>query len=152
MQTISDSIIGAAMRLEGIANKHIFSHIDITSASIKIMCVLLKCPSANTPGGILEAIGGTKSNISQRLAFLEKNGFIKRKHADAGSDKRKVTICLTPKGKKKLLEAEKLIQKANMYLEKHFTNEELASHFAFFKKLNDILNKEENKCNLQNNL
>ncbi len=143
METISESIIHAAMRLENIANKHIFSHLGMTSASIKIMFVLKKCPAYNTPTKILEAIGGTRSNISQRLDFLEKKGFITRKHQELDSDKRKVNIMLTSQGKAKLMEAEKWLEKANMYLEKYFTQEELASHFAFFQKLNEALDAEE---------
>jgi DNA-binding MarR family transcriptional regulator len=152
MQNISDSIIRTAMQLESIANRHIFSHIDMTSASIKIMCVLSKCPTCNTPTKILELIGGTRSNISQRLDYLEKNGLITRKHATAESDKRKVSVLLTAKGKRKLLEAEGLIQKANMYLEKHFTQDELAAHFAFFKKLNELLDAAEKNPDCKNNL
>lgn len=141
--TISDSIIRTAMRLENIANKHIFKHIDMTSASIKIMCIIAKCPDCNTPTKILELAGGTRSNISQRLDHLEKQGFIVRKHANNGSDKRQVNISLTSEGKTKLAHTEAWVKKANLYLEKYFTKEELAAHHAFFRKLNVILDTEE---------
>lgn len=150
---ISDSIIRTAMRLENIANKHFFNHIGMSSASIKIMCIIAKCPECNTPTKILEAVGGTRSNISQRLDYLEKQGFINRKHARTGSDKRKVNIILTPQGKTKLAQTEEWIKKANMYLEEYFTKEELAGHFTFFKKLNGILDAEEsnNVCKIISN-
>lgn len=151
MKTISETIIHTAMRLENIGNKHIFSLFGMTATSIKIMFVLKKCPECKTPTKILEIIGGTRSNISQRLDFLEKQGLVTRKHADIKSDKRKVILSLTSKGKKKLSEAEKYIEKANMYLEKYFSKKELAAHFAFMDRLQQVIAKEEKRLELSHN-
>ena len=145
MANISDPIMSTAAKLERIANVHIFSHIGLSSASIKIMCILDRM-KITTPSGILEFLGGTRSNVSQRLDFLEKKGYVLRKHDSTSPDKRKVNIQLTTTGKKKLAEAEKWLKKANLYLEKYFTKKELEAHFAFFEKLNEILDRDYDNC------
>ena len=145
MANISDPIMSTATKLERIANVHIFSHIGLSSANIKIMCILDRM-KITTPSGILKFLGGTRSNISQRLDFLEKKGYILRKHDSTSADKRKVNIQLTTAGRRKLTEAEKWLKKANLYLEKYFTKKELAAHFAFFKKLNEILDRDSDNC------
>lgn len=147
MANISDPIVSTAAKLERIANSHIFIHIGMSSASIKIMCILHKT-SVTTPSAIQEYMGSSRSNVSQRLDFLEKQGYISRKHSPLSKDKRKVDISLTSMGKRKLKEAEKWLRKANLYLEKYFTKKELDAHFAFFKKLNEILDRESNNCSV----
>lgn len=97
------------------------------------------------PTEILELTGGTKSNISQRLDFLEKKGYIKTQKNTAG-DKRKMSVKLTLTGKKKLSEMQKHISKVKLKLEANFTKKEIANHYAFFNKLNKIIGSGKNQC------
>ncbi|MFA5986585.1 MAG: MarR family transcriptional regulator [Parcubacteria group bacterium] len=141
MQTITESIMCIASRLERIADQHIFRHIDLSAISVKILFIIHIHPSI-TPSDIQESVGGTKSNISQRLNYLEKKGFITRTHTK-DADKRTVSLTLTPIGKKKITTIKKWLTKANLHLEKHFTQKELHTHFDFLKKLHTVLDHEE---------
>ena len=135
---IAGSIIYIAARLESIANKYIFAPIGISSVSIKILG-LLCCGKALTPGEILDKIGGTKSNISQRLNFLEKEGLIERTYAHFSEDKRRVAVQLTKKGTERMNEVMDRLNKAQISLENKFTKKELIEHKKFIKKISQIL-------------
>lgn len=87
-----------ASRLEVIANRHLFGPLKMTISSMKILRLLEKMDQL-TPKEIMENIGGTKSNISQRLDLLEKRGYITKDNKKS-DDKRKVYVRLTVTGKK----------------------------------------------------
>ena len=142
MHTISESIMCIAHRFEKLGQKHIFAQADLSSVSAKILFVI-NMHHHISPSDIHEALGGTMSNISQRITYLEKNGFIKRIHST--SDKRKISLDLTPLGKQKTAVIEKWLKKGNVCIEKQFTKKEVAQHFAFCKKLHTILDTAEKK-------
>ncbi|MFZ2188669.1 MAG: transcriptional regulator [Candidatus Moraniibacteriota bacterium] len=147
--SIIEPIIFTASRLEAIADRCLFRPIGINISSVKIMGLLCH-KKIMTPKEILELAGGTKSNISQRLNFLEKKGYIKTQK-NTFDDKRKLSITLTPIGKAKLKEMQKHIHKVKLELESNFTKKEIEQHFAFFNKLNKLVNAEKKdfpKCNL----
>lgn len=143
-QPVAKQIIYIASRLEAIANHFVFNPAGLSSASVKILDIL-RCNTMLTPSDILEKIGGTKSNVSQRLNFLEKEGFIARTHSQYSQDKRRVAIKLTAKGNKKLSEMHERLKKAQLHLEKHFTKAELDAHYAFFEKIKLLLDTEKNE-------
>lgn len=139
--SIVEPIIMTAARMEVIANRLFFHSLDISVANVKILHVLCHQPDI-TPKEILELVGGTKSNISQRLDALEKKGLIIMKR-QADHDKRKVQVQLTDQGKKKLQAIKVHIGKIKKELESHFTQKEIQQHFVFFKKLNRLLDSKD---------
>jgi DNA-binding MarR family transcriptional regulator len=146
--SIIEPIIFTASRLEAIADHCIFRPIGINISSVKIMGLLCH-KKTMTPKEILELAGGTKSNISQRLNFLEKKGYIET-HKNTFDDKRKLSIQLTQAGKAKLQEMKKHLKKVKLELESNFTKKEIEQHFAFFNKLNKIVGSQKtdfSKCN-----
>lgn len=116
----------------------------LSSTSMKIL-KLLKNRGPLTASKLIEITGATKSNLSQRLNFLEKENHILRTYASDKKDKRKVLIELTLTGKKMMLGIEKRLQKAQISFEKKFSEKEIAQHKAFIKKLNSILDSEESE-------
>ena len=140
MPTISESFMCIAHRFSQLGQKHIFGHADISLISAKILFVISAKPDIS-PSMIRDMLGGTMSNISQRLSYLEKHNLIARVH-DA-SDKRKISFMLTDLGKKKAAMIRRWVKKGNVSIEKHFSKDELAHHFAFCSKLHTILDKAE---------
>ncbi|EKE11402.1 MAG: hypothetical protein ACD_15C00084G0003 [uncultured bacterium] len=138
------SIICLAHRFEAIANKYVFQPMGFSSVSMKILKALSFNPSLS-PSDLIEITSSTKSNISQRLNFLEKEGYIKRNYASNKTDKRKVNIRLTKLGGEKLEDIEKRFKKAHISFAQKLTRKEIEQHDIFFKKLNDILDSGENE-------
>jgi len=141
--SIVEPIIFTASRMEVIANRYIFGPIGMNIPSVKIMGLLCR-KKIMTPKEIMKLIGGTKSNISQRLDSLEKKRYIKM-HKDSIDDKRKVFVELTTLGKNKLKELKNQLRKVKLELESNFTRKEIQQHFAFFKKLNNLVDLNEKR-------
>ncbi|MFA6106797.1 MAG: transcriptional regulator [Patescibacteria group bacterium] len=142
-KSIARLIIFTAARLEQFANAHIFKPIGLNMTAAKIMG-LLYIHKKITPSDILKITGGTKSNITQRLNYLEKKGYIKRFiPKNVAMDKRKIFISLTEKGKNKFGQARGLISEKSLDLEKEFSQKENDFHFEFLKKINILLNQHE---------
>lgn len=141
--SIVEPIIFTASRLEVIANRYLFVPIEMNISSVKIMGLLCR-RKIMTPKQIMELAGGTKSNISQRLDSLEKKGYVEMRK-NTGKDKRKVLVTLSPLGRKKLIEVQKKLKKVKLELESNFTREEIQKHFAFFDKLNKLVDSREKK-------
>jgi DNA-binding MarR family transcriptional regulator len=136
------------MRLQKIAQQNILDKIGLSSVSVKILFIIDSAPITSS-SDILHVIGGTRSNISQRLSFLEKKGYVARNQKPSKTDKRVINLSLTPLGEKKLLSIKQWITKANICIEKYFTPEELAAHRAFFIKLNTVLDQEIHAQNVE---
>jgi DNA-binding MarR family transcriptional regulator len=131
-----------ANRLENIASRYVFQPLGLSASSVKILG-LLRHKRRATPGEILSCLGGTKSNISQRLRFLEKEGLIKRLPPRRAEDKRHVSIVLTAAGRRKLKIVSRHFSRSEMKLEEHFNLKEIQSHLKFFQKLHTVLNIKE---------
>jgi DNA-binding MarR family transcriptional regulator len=139
---VTDPIVCTAARLERIADTYVFGPMGISPASVRILKILAFGKDL-TPGQILASVGGTKSNVSQRLRFLEKEGLVRRIPAGRSGDRRRVGVTLTAAGRKKLEAVRKRFSKANLKLEGYFTKAEVRTHLAFFRKLNELLDAEE---------
>ncbi len=139
-----EPIVCMTHRFESIVNKYVFQPMNLSSISVKILKLLHENASM-TASALVEITGATKSNMSQRLSFLEKEGFLTRTYASDNKDKRKILINLTSLGKEKITDLEKRFKKAKISFEKKFTEKELAQHKAFFRKLSDILDNEESE-------
>jgi len=123
--------------LEFMANKMVLEPLGLTMSGYKIMHILDEHGSVAI-SRVITCLGSTKSNVSQRLSFLEKNGFVKRSSGD-GDDKRTVLVVLTEKGKKKLKEARLVLEKKSLKFDELFSEKELKSVSGFLNKVFDKL-------------
>ncbi len=130
-------LILTATRLEANANRYYFEPMGLTTTYCKIICMLAS-KEGMTPTEILHQTGGTKSNISQRLDVLEKNGLAKRRVPES-DDKRNVRIELTEAGRKKYLEIKEFVQKKSLFLEQEFSADEKFHMHNILDKLNKIM-------------
>jgi DNA-binding MarR family transcriptional regulator len=143
------SLVGAtALRLEMLADRFIFKPLDLTAASFRILAILGKCGQLS-PTDLLAYLSSTKSNITQRLNFLQRCGWIETERVLQG-DRRKVTVMISSAGREKLTQVQASFVKHNLQLEKFFTVTELANFKAFIVKLNQSLDSCQSK--LESNL
>lgn len=149
--SFENSFIVTAVRLEALSEKYLFKPVGISSASFK-MLAFIKNNNGCSPSSILDYRGGTKSNITQRLNLLERQGLISSSRPNKG-DRRKVILRLTPVGNLKLNEVFDNIKKSRIHMEKFFTKTELQNHLNFMSKLDRALNECEHtlKCHCVTN-
>jgi len=144
------SIIGlisaTAFRLEVVADRKFFQPAGITAASFKILAVINKF-GAMSPSELVKYLGGTKSNITQRLAFLKRAGLIEINPLKNG-DKRKIIISLAPSGKQQIKEALIKVDQYNAEVKKIFKPKEVDNFISFMLKMNKGLDKWENNIKL----
>jgi DNA-binding MarR family transcriptional regulator len=140
--TIAEAIVITGVRLKTIANRFVFSPMDITGAKFRILRMLC-CDGQKRPSDIMKFAGGTKSNISQRLNGLEKDDLIVRLPPKRGEDRRNVMIEITPKGKAVIHKLVGKFSKSTEALKKQFTPKEIETHFAFIEKLNKVIDDHE---------
>lgn len=138
-----EPIIRLAHRFESIVDKYVFQPMKLSPIGLKILTLLKENSGKMTVSELIEKTETTKSNMSQRLSFLEKEAYICRKKTGKNTDKRTVLIALTASGKKRLADLEQRLEKAHISFEKKLTRKELAEHNAFFKKLECILDNGE---------
>jgi DNA-binding MarR family transcriptional regulator len=138
----AESIVCLAHRFEAIANKYVFKPMGLSSISMKIL-KLLKIHGTLTASEMIETLDATKSNLSQRLNFLEKENLIIRSYASDKKDKRKIMIKLTKHGEKVIDGLEKRFHKAQISLEEKFSESELNQCQKFIAKVHQILDCEE---------
>lgn len=138
----SEDFIFIGEKIESMANKYIFNPMGMTLSSMRVLSYI-NFRDKITAKEIIELTGKTKSNITQRLNVLEKNGLIKRIRDTKKGDKRTVYLKITPQGKRKVAEALQKIEKFHISKNKFFTKEELRSHIKFMHKLADFLEKKE---------
>jgi DNA-binding MarR family transcriptional regulator len=150
INSIAQSIVQIACRLENHVNSLILSPLKLTLSSFKILHIIA-ISGSSTPSEIMAILGGSKSNITQRLNFLEKNGYIIRFLPPGKRDKRNISVKLTKKGRAKHEESAILLQKESLDLEKYFTKEEKKDIQSLFKKLNQLLDEHEKCCQKSNN-
>ena len=132
------SLVGAtALRLEMIADHLLFKPLNLTAASFRILAVIDRCGTM-TPTDLIESLGGTKSNITQRLAFLNRSGLVKTARLKGG-DGRKVLVSLTESGRRQVLTVRAIFQEHNVHVEKFFKPAEIKSFVHFIIKLNQGL-------------
>jgi DNA-binding MarR family transcriptional regulator len=136
-------LIMTATRLESHVNRHYFEPMGLTTTYCKIICILAE-EDGLTPTEILHQIGGTKSNISQRLDVLENKGYAKRLTLKNG-DKRNVRIELTPQGREKYRQLMDFAAAKSADLELHFSPEEKTHMQSIIKKLNLIMDAKDNE-------
>ncbi len=125
-----------AARMEVHAHKFIFEPFNLTMIGAKIMFIIKKYGPLK-PTDFLRFVGGTISNLTQRINLLERNGYITRSASD--DDGRSVILKLTPKGDQLL---NTLITTADKHIsefEKQLTPEEIKVFQNILDKLNGML-------------
>lgn len=140
----TETLLCLTHRIESIANKYVFQPMGFSAISMKIL-ELLKIHKTLTASDLIKMLTATKSNISQRLNFLEKEKLIIKEYASDKKDKRKILIALTPKGKEMISNLEKRFRKAQISFEEKFSPEELKSHKEFMEKINTIIDNSEHE-------
>ncbi len=144
--TIVEPIVRAATLIERLSDRHIFEPAGLSFTAFKIL-KYLAVTGASSPGVILECLGGTKSNLSQRLGTLQRKGLVERLPHKKGSDRRFAAFALTTSGKRKLRVIEARAEKEGLRLSECFSKSEIAAHAAFFKKLLSLLDQaQSNSC------
>lgn len=141
---ITERLVANATRIEALGNHYIFEPLGISSAVIKIMHVIEELDNP-TPTEIMRYVGGSKSNVSQRLAGLEKKGYINRSYATEAKDKRKVRISLSNEGRHFLKLAKENVTQKSICLEECFEADEIINWHSFMDKL-EIIIKEWESC------
>jgi DNA-binding MarR family transcriptional regulator len=141
--TLSETIIKTSNRLRAIANRFVFRGSGITGAQFCILRLLSKKKAQNATA-ILKIIGGTKSNLSQRIKSLERLELISR-FSKEGSDRRNIYFKLNSKGQKLVASLIQRFQKAARSFEHQFLQKEVEAQFQFLVKLNAMLDKNEEK-------
>lgn len=140
-ESLARSIVLTAMRLENLGNRFIFEPLGLTAASLKIVG-LLHHLGPMTPSAIGERLGSTKSNITQRLNFLEKKGLVSRQASKSGQgDGRSVSVCLTAYGRRQLKLINSALKEHQLHIAKYFTPEEIQANLDFLKRFNEILDQ-----------
>ncbi|MDD3285094.1 MAG: MarR family winged helix-turn-helix transcriptional regulator [Patescibacteria group bacterium] len=132
-------LVFTAMRLEMLADRFMFKPLGLTTASFRILMLLDKL-GPKTPSEIIELIGSTKSNVTQRLNFLSRQGLINLKRK-AGDDKRRVSAAITTLGLKQINAARRLFKKHNLRIENYFSPKEMQDFLRLIRKLNQGLDK-----------
>lgn len=132
-------LVFTAMRLEMLADRFMFKPLGLTTASFRILMLLDKL-GPKTPSEIIELIGSTKSNVTQRLNFLHRRGLIGLKRKDE-SDKRRVSAFITDYGQEQVDSARQLLKKHNLRIENYFNGQEVQNFLDLIRKLNKVLDK-----------
>lgn len=141
--TVPSLVAATALRLEILIDRWIFKPLDLTAASFRILAILAKFGQLS-PTDIIGYLGGTKSNITQRLNFLSRCGWIKTKRPQAG-DRRKILVALSRTGRNKLAQVKASFAQHNLQVENFFNRAELKNFQKFIIKFNRSLDDCENK-------
>jgi DNA-binding MarR family transcriptional regulator len=136
-----------AARIQSYVNRYFFEPVGLT-VSCGMILHLLEHLGPITSSEILKHTGGTKSNISQRLRFLERLNYITREENNS-EDKRLVTIQLTEKGHElyQSLQNTLLASAKKFEAELQITDEEKAVCQRVISKINNFIDaNHENIC------
>ncbi len=138
-------LVFTAMRLESIAESNIMKPMGLSASSFRIL-VALQNLGPQTPSELIETLGSSKSNLTQRLSWLEKKSLVSLKRNKKG-DRRKVSVKLTIAGKKKLATTAKLIKEKNLEIEKYFNKNEAQLLLKLLRHINTCLDNKQINVN-----
>lgn len=127
-------LVFTAMRLETLADRYMFKPLGLTTASFRILMMLYKS-GPQAPSEIIEILGGTKSNATQRLNWLNRRGLIELTHKE-GDDKRRASARITTLGRQQVDKASRLFKDNDLHIEKYFSNNEMKDFMHLLRKLN----------------
>lgn len=136
---LAGALVYAAMRMERMADNAIFQPLHLTTASFRIL-MILKEMGPQSPSSIIDVLGGTKSNITQRLNYLVKKELVILSHGTE-CDKRRSSATITDLGISKIRDAYKLLKKEDLQIENYFTIKEMQDFLRLLRKLNTGLDR-----------
>ena len=143
-KSIPESILRTAARIKTLSDRFVFNPVGMTTSTFRILNLLYESKNNSlTPGELLKFSGGTKSNMSQRLNFLEKQDYIKRVGGKGGEDRRKVFVELTSKGKSLVKNINTRTARVKNRLERDFPKQEINQYFDFIAQVNQFLDEGE---------
>lgn len=149
LKKMAEKIMYSATRIEAHTNKHIFEPFGITTSGFKILHIIHEFKDA-TPSQIMNMIGGTKSNITQRINYLVKQKYVKKVSENSSLlDKRKTIIRMTDYGQKKYKEIQKIVNENSFILEKLLTSTEKKHLNSLFNKIILLLDEYEKQYQTQ---
>ncbi len=136
-----DSLL-PALRVESLVQKYALDPLDISIIAVQILFVIVtrgKC----TQTEIQKYVHTSASNISQRIAWLEKEELIKRRRSR--KDRRQIYVSPTPKGKIKLVKAIKASSKVKSHFLKGFSEREIEVFADLHKRFLENVGRAEEK-------
>lgn len=127
-------LVFSAMRMEALADRFMLKPLGLTNASFRILMALEKL-GPQAPSEMIELLGSSKSNVTQRFNFLVKHDLIKLdRHVSV--DKRRVSAQITALGRKKLAQAKLMFAEKHLHIEKYFNDKEMQDFLRLLRQLN----------------
>jgi len=133
-------IFFTSSKMEQIADQYIYKPLGLSKSTFDILHILSTKKSA-TATELLSFVGGTRSNISQRIDWLEKNNWVTRKLPTGNTDRRKIVIQLTPFAAKKMSKFESIVEESRVELEKNISDQEIKIFRKVIKKIHSKLDE-----------
>ena len=127
----------AALKLETLGNHYFLRPLGLSTQAVQIMKIVNHYKEV-TPSGVCQCLGSSKSNITQRLKWLEQKGLIEKSSTNS-DDKRQIYFKLSADGQAKMKTINRQLKESEMHLEKFFTKEEIKNHIKFFQKFLDLM-------------
>ncbi len=119
---LSNRLMMAAAQTEKLSLRELKAF-DISLANFKVLTALVLYKKISPPE-IVELVGGTRANLSQRLAVLEERGLVTRACASPKQDRRTIVIRVTKKGQELHAQAWEQEQVCIQVLAKKFGKEQ----------------------------
>jgi len=132
-------LVFSAMRLETLADEFMFKPLGLTSATFRIL-MTLDGLGPQSPSDLIAALGSSKSNLTQRLHWLEKKQLIKVKR-QVNNDKRRALAQITKLGKQQVVATRQLVKDNNLLIENYFSKAEVKELIRLLRKLNHGLDQ-----------
>lgn len=137
-------MIALANAAERIADKGLFSQFGLSATTGGVLLMVNMFPET-TPTDVMKRFGCTRSNVTQRLDKLEKMKLLKRM-ANKGSDKRSVSLQLTPSGKKTAGILWEKVQNRATQVESVMKSAEIESLHGMFDRIEAFLKQSEHRA------
>lgn len=131
-------ILMLAHRLEETAERCFFAPHGLSMSTGRILMYLYRT-GPRTPTEILQDLEGKKSNITQRIATLEKLKLVARQTPKPGSDRRQTTFNLTPAGKRCATKLDQIFTTGIDALEAHIPPQQWKNVMTVLNTINEKL-------------
>jgi len=131
-------VVGRICRLSPLlveAQSAVFRELGLDFASFDVLATLRRSgsPYELTPGELATSMMVTPGAVTQRLARLEEQSLIARRHDDP--DRRKVTVALTPRGRALIDRAVPAHLENEHHILAEFSSAELATFAGLLRRL-----------------
>jgi DNA-binding MarR family transcriptional regulator len=131
-------LIMLAHRLEETAERAFFAPHGLSMSTGRILMYLFHS-GPQTPTEILQALGGKKSNITQRIANLEKLNMVARQTPKPHADRRQIRIGLSPAGTRCAKQLDAIFNTNIAALEQSIPKQQHAATLSVFNLIDERL-------------